>query len=204
MKRWISVALFSMIVTCLSIPSQAGILELRAGVGMNAANPDAFEDRAKTVSGQSLSSDNFDNFNADAYINLPVLPLGIGARYEWLQGDDSMNGSEFEINANNLSLLVDWRIIDTGLYFGPIVSVGYPWSEVKFKGGSENIKDQIKSENLSYSGGLEAGVRLGRFILGAEAGYLSMKLKSVNEGNIRAKVDLSGFYGKVMAGITLF
>ncbi len=46
---------------------QAGLLELRGGVGLNAANPHAFEDRVNSISGQDLNSSTFDNYNADRF-----------------------------------------------------------------------------------------------------------------------------------------
>ncbi len=184
--------------------SQAGILELRAGAGMNAANPDAFEDRVNAVSNQDLKSDNFDNFNADIFINFPVLPLGVGVRHEWLNNKESSGGEDWKIKANNLAVLVDWRFIDTIVYVGPIVSVGYPWADVDFNGSADRVSDQIQSDQLSYSGGAELGVKFGGFIIGTEAGYQSLKFKNVKSqnGNVNSKLDLSGFYGKVMLGIT--
>lgn len=187
-------------------PIHADLLEIRAGVGLNSANPDAFEDRVRSVSNQDLDSDNFENFNADVYFNLPVLPIGVGLRHEWLNNDESAGGNNWEIDANNLSVLVDWRILDNVVYLGPIVGIGYPWANVDFSGGADNINDQINGDQLSYFGGAEAGVKLGRFILGAEVGYSSIKLENTNSqnNNIESKIDLSGFYGKIMAGISLF
>lgn len=184
--------------------AQAGLLELRAGAGLNAANPDAFEDRVNAVSNQDLKSDNFDNFNADVFFDLPVLPLGVGVRHEWLSNKQSSNGESWKIKANNLSVLVDWRFLDTLVYVGPIVSVGYPWADVDFNGSADHVSSQIHSDQLSYSGGAELGVKLGGFIIGTEAGYQSLKFKNVKSqnGNVNSKIDLSGFYGKVMVGIT--
>ena len=184
--------------------AQAGILEIRGGAGLTAANPDAFEDRVKSVSGGGLSTDEFESFNADVFLNLPVLPIGLGVRHEWLNDDQSSGGSNYDLDVKNLSVLVDLRIIDTRFYVGPIVSLGYPWAELDFNSGTTSVKDQIKADRISYSAGLEAGVILGRFLVGAEAGYQSVKLKKPDSPVLQANIDLSGFYGKALLGLTFF
>jgi len=184
----------------------AGMLELRGGVGLNAANPEDFEDRANAVSGESLDADNFDNFNADIFWDIPMFPIGVGLRQEWIQGDQSSGGSDWDVDATNTSLLVDWRIINTGIYLGPIVGIGIPSGDINFHSNSESVKNHVKSQDPSYSAGAEVGVKLGRFLVGAEAGYLSLKLEETQSqnGGVNAKVDLSCFYGNVMVGISLF
>lgn len=44
---------------------------------------------------------------------------------------------------------------------------------------------------------------LGHFIIGAEAGYQSIRLKS-DSAALRADVDVSGPYGKAMVGLAFF
>ena len=185
---------------------QAGLLELRGGVGLNAANPHSFEDRVNSISGQDLNSSTFDNYNADVFVNLPVVPTGVGLRKEWINQKESSGGDEWKLNAKNISVLVDWRIINTLVYLGPIVGIGYPSAKVDFNSKSTNTSDKIKSGEPSYSAGVEAGVKLGLFLVGAEAGYSSLTLNkhSTDNSNLQTKVDLSGFYGKLMVGLSLF
>jgi hypothetical protein len=85
---------------------------------------------------------------------------------------------------------------------GPIVSIGYPWADLHFVGGGANTTNHINGDSLSYGAGLEAGVKLSRFLVGAETGYQSLKFQSSGNSNTGAKVDLSGFYGKVMVGLS--
>lgn len=193
---------------CLGAVSmaQAGLIEIRGGAGLTAADPDAFEERVNTVAGGGLSSDEFESFNADVFVNLPVLPIGFGLRHEWLNQDQTSSAggttSEWDLDIRNVSLLVDLRLIDTKLYLGPIVSLGYPWAELDFRSGGTNVSDNLDADKISYSLGVEAGVNLGRFLVGAEAGYQSLELKKSDSPALQANVDLSGFYGKVLVGLT--
>ncbi len=204
--RLMAFALTALAATALTGTAHAGgILELRAGAGINSTDPDALEREVNAINSSSVKAEDFDNFHADVFFNLPVLPIGVGVRHEWLSQSDSSNGSNLDVDVNNLSLLVDWRIIDTLVYAGPIVSIGYPWGDVDFSSSGGNIAEQIDGDRMSYSGGLEAGVILGRFLVGAEAGYQSIKLKQKNTGNgSSADIDLSGAYGKAMVGVTFF
>src|SRR5262245_32850388 len=104
---------------------QADLLELRVGAGLIGSNPDDFEDQVQAISGSNLSADSFNNYNVDLYFNIPG-PLGVGLRQEWMNQDQSSGGSSWELDVNNLSLLVDLRFMDNVVYLGPIMSVGYP------------------------------------------------------------------------------
>jgi hypothetical protein len=83
--------------------------------------------------------------------------------------------------------------------------VGYPTADLDFNSGTTAFKDSVKGKRPSYSGGLEAGFYLGHFLIGAEAGYQSIELKSSsNSAGATAKFDLSGIYGKALIGLTFF
>lgn len=185
------------------LPAQGQILEIRGGAGINGANADDFEDRVNATGAGGVDADEFDNFFADVFFNIPASPLGLGVRHEWLNQEDSGGGSEYDLKINNLSLLIDLRLIDSNIYLGPIVSIGYPWGELDFQSGSASLEDQIDGDRVSYSGGLEAGVIFGNFLIGAEAGYQSIKLKS-DSSALRADIDVSGYYGKAMVGLAFF
>lgn len=185
--------------------AQAGILELRGGVGMSASNPDDFEDRANAINQGGVELDELETFNADVFINLPALPIGFGVRQEWLNVDDQGNGGDdIELEATNLLALVDFRIIDSGVYLGPIIGVGHPSAKIDYKTSTFSVDDDLDADELSYLAGLEFGFVLGHFLIGTEAGYQSVKLKSADSPSIDASIDLSGFYGKVMLGLTFF
>jgi hypothetical protein len=203
MKKW-SLLIATVFTFSFVQALHADLIELRGGFGINSASPDDFENRANNISGSDLSSDNFDNYNVDVFFNIPVLPIGVGLRHEWLTQDQSSSGSQWDLDAKNISLLVDWRLLDNFVYLGPIVSIGFPTADVNFDSGATHITDSIKSEEPSYGIGAEAGVKFSHFLIGAEAGYQSLKFKKIDSPSINSKVDLSGFYGKAMIGVTFF
>lgn len=174
------------------------LLEIRGGAGIVASDPKAFNEAVKNDFGDGLDSGDFSNYNVDVFFNIPVLPIGVGIRQEWLNDSQGNGVDDWEIDVKNLSLLVDLRLLDNDLFYvGPIMAIGYPSGDLKISGGKSNLdKSQI-----SYSLAGEAGLKLGRFILAAEAGYSSLELEHEDSST---KVDLSGFYGKAMVGIGLF
>ena len=198
-------AIAALALLSIGVPSvNAGILDLRVGAGLSAANPRGFENRVNNLSGTDLKAGNFDTFNADLIFHLPVLPMTLGVRYEQAAQNKSASSSEWKLNVNNLALLVDWRLINSKIYLGPIVSIGYPWADLKFNNGGSSESHHLNSQQLSYSGGLEAGVYLGPFLIGAEAGYKSIHLKrgTSSDSSVNANVNLDGFYGKALGGLT--
>ena len=104
----------------------------------------------------------------------------------------------------NISVLVDWRILNNVVYLGPIVGIGYPTAKVDFNSNRRRARPTKSSPLASpvTQPASEAGVKLGLFLIGAETGYSSMKLDkhSTDNSNLQTKVDLSGFYGKLMVG----
>ena len=195
-------------MACMHGVAQADLIELRVGVGLNASDPSALNDQLQREGGSSLDLDSADNFNIDALVNIPLLPIGFGLRYEILSQDKSsvLNGisSSYDLDVKDISLLVNWRIIDTLVYVGPIISIGIPSADFKLSSASENINESLSGDNLSFSLGAEAGVKLKGFILGAEAGYKSLKIEAPSSLTFQPDINLSGFYGKVLVGITIF
>lgn len=202
-KRIMGAAAAAMLCVGFS-PLRAGMLDLRVGAGLSAANPDAFEQRVKDVSGSTLRAKTFDTYNADVVFRFPGVPVTLGVRFEQANQKRNDAASEWKLNVNNLALLVDWRLINSAVYVGPIVSVGYPWANLKFHDGANRVDRRIHSNQISYSGGLEAGVYLGPLLIGAEAGYKSIRFKGdASAGSsLNAHVDLDGVYGKALVGLT--
>lgn len=193
-NKWLGLALLFVGVT-----ARAGLLEIRAGVGMNAADPKDLN----TAINSGLDNDSIDNYNLDVYVNLPAIPIGVGLRNEWLKGEASFGADAWDIDANNLTVLVDWRIIDSVVYVGPLVTIGAPFGDILANSGGNSDKATLKMDQLSYGIAAEAGIKFGSLILGAEAGYQSVKLKA-GSGSSQVDVDLSGVYGKAMVGISFF
>jgi hypothetical protein len=185
--------------------AHAGILEIRGGAGITSANADDFDDQAKAANNNGIDANDFRTYNADIFINIPNFPVGFGVRHEWLNLSEGSGGSDLDLKATNLSLLVDLRVIDTPLFYvGPIVSIGHPSAKVDFKSGNVSMNHHINGNDVSYGGGLEAGVYLGAFLVGAEAGYQNIKFEGSNSQGNHADFGASGFYGKGMVGLTFF
>lgn len=188
-----------------AVGAQAGILELRGGVGRSSANADDFDDQAKAANNDGVDANDFDTYHADIFFNIPAFPIGVGVRHEWLNLNEGQGNSDLDLEATNLSLLVDLRILDTKLFYvGPIVAIGHPSAKVDFKSGNASIDDDIDGDDVSYAGGVEAGVYLGNFLIGAEAGYQSIEFEAKGSSGNKAEFDASGFYGKAMVGLTFF
>lgn len=188
----------SLLVVGVSSVKAGNLLEVRAGAGIVGSDPKDFNEAVKNNVGSGLDSSSFDNYNADVFLNIPAFPIGLGLRYERLNDKQSNGGTDVETSVDNLALLADLRLLDNALFYvGPIVAIGVPTGDVKVSGD----KTSLNKDQISYSLAAEAGLKLGRFILSAEAGYSSLKLKVENDST---KVDLSGFYGKAMVGIGLF
>lgn len=200
------VFLAAAVAIAVAAPASAGILEIRGGAGLTSADSDSFDDRAKAVGSGGADADEFETFHADVFINLPALPIGFGVRHEWLNLDAGAGGNDVDIEARNLALLVDLRLIDSdAFYVGPIVSIGQSTADIDFESGGLEFSDRIDSDNLTYSGGLEAGVFIGDFLIGGEAGYQNIEFEDSQTGsNVNGAIDASGFYGKAHVGVTFF
>jgi hypothetical protein len=113
-----------------------GLLEVRAGAGMNGTNLDDL-----SVKRDGMNFENSDNYNLDLFLNLPG-PFGVGLRNEWFNTKGDGGGTTGEIDANNLSLLVDFRILDNWIYLGPIAGSAIPQAISPGRAGSTETSMQ--------------------------------------------------------------
>lgn len=148
-------------------------------------------------------------FGADAIVKLPLIPIGFGIRYEnmGLSADSSTIAAK--IDYTRTAVLVNYRLIDTIVHFGPIFSYGisHTGSMTLKESGSTKV-DLSSSTATSYSAGLELEVKpliVIPIIVGAEAGYMSYKWSDVKNSidSTTKSVDLSGTYIKVFLGLDI-
>lgn len=141
---------------------------------------------------------------ADAIVSPPLFPIGFGIRYENMGVDASSNGIEFKANYTRTALLLNYRIVDTLLFLGPIFSYG-----VSHSGDIKAIQNGSETANFgstkisSYSAGIEAGVKLIGFHVGAEVGYQDFRWNDAVDktGNVATQdINMSGSYAKVLLG----
>lgn len=196
----------------LSAPlSSWALFEARATLGATQAKPDlqSICNGSCTNPGGVADAAYVPSVGIDALVKLPLIPFGFGLRYEGikLKGDNST--SETEIKYSRTAILVNYRLIDTIVHFGPIASYGisHTGNMTVKESGSTKI-DLSPSSVSSYSIGLEVEVKpliVLPLIVGAEAGYMGHKWNDVNNviDNTKKDIDLSGTYIKVFLGLDI-
>ncbi|HPI41087.1 MAG TPA: hypothetical protein PLJ21_09800, partial [Pseudobdellovibrionaceae bacterium] len=137
----------------------------------------------------------------------PLMPFGFGMRYENQAIEASTALLKMETSFTRTSLLLNWRIIDTLLFVGPIFTYGLSDStSLKFSSGGAPVSTYTAGSTSSYSIGVEAGVKLLTFLLGAEVGMLDYRWKdsrdSVGSGGTK-DINMSGTYAKVLFGFSI-
>ncbi len=144
---------------------------------------------------------------ADIIIKLPLIPFGFGLRYEKL--GLGVNSSTIEVSANieQVSAIINYRLIDTILHVGPIATVGFSHkSQLKITESGIPRADYDATNAQSASVGLEVGIKPLIIIpvaVGAEAGYRLLKIKDAKDSinNTTKDLDLSGGYLKIFLGL---
>ena len=145
----------------------------------------------------------------DALIKLPLIPFGFGMRYVGIKLTGESASSSTEIKYTRTAVLVNYRLIDTIIHFGPIASYGLSHTgSMKIKEGGNTVVDLAPQNMTSYSIGLELEVKpliVIPIIVGAEAGYMGFKWNGVTNSidNSKKDVDLSGTYIKVFLGLDI-
>lgn len=170
----------------LSLPAQA-LVELRAGYGITTPADDNYNgSTVKTMTG----------LNLDGIIELPMVPVGLGLRYESMGFDVEVpTVGTAEADMKRLSLLVNYRLIDLFTYVGFIGTIGF----------SNEIDSTILGTTVEYDSdmtfsiGAEAGVSLGLIMIGGELGYFMGNFESSNGAN--SDLDMSGIYAKAIVGV---
>lgn len=165
-------------------------------------------DKEKIYNGTASMPQSKPNYGlgADVIFDLPLAGFGIGMRYENLGLKYKGNGLKVESELSRTALLMNWRWIDTLMYFGPVVSVGFSHSggSISVVDNTSFITDVEAEEQMSYSAGFELGTKLIGFRLGFEAGYMGYELKDLSgtSGSITSigKLDMSGPYAKLVLG----
>ncbi|MGZ3727252.1 MAG: hypothetical protein ACXWQQ_15735 [Pseudobdellovibrio sp.] len=144
---------------------------------------------------------------ADIIVSPPIIPIGFGIRTEDMKLSASASGIDADLSYKRTALLLNYRLIDTIIHFGPIASIGLSHSgSMNVKEGGTTKVSLTPSSLSSYSLGLELTVKPLIVIpisVGAEAGYMSFKWGNVtNSVDSSVKnIDLSGTYMKVFLGL---
>lgn len=163
-----------------------GLFEVRAGYGLQTpSDPDGVN---------SLTT--MHGFNLDALVKIPLVPVGLGLRYENMGFDLEAGAQSLSSSMQRTSLLVNYRIIDFFFYLGAIGSIGFVNDATI---GIPGLGERDFNSSLTYSVGVEGGVSLGLMKVGAELGYLGANFGD-NSGAGLPDIDLSGIYAKALVG----
>jgi hypothetical protein len=118
-------------------------------------------------------------------------------------------GIDAEVKYNRTAVLVNYRLIDTIVHFGPIASFGVSHSgSMSINEGGTQVVNLNPSSLSSYSVGLELLAKplvVIPITIGAEAGYMSFKWGDVTNSvdSTTKNIDMSGTYLKVFLGIEI-
>lgn len=180
------------------------LVDLRLNYGLLVSNTD-LSPLCPSCGGSAPSIVPTYGLGADVVVNLP-LPLlpGFGLRYEDMGLTASGNGVEFKEKYTRTALLLNYHIIDTLIYLGPIVTYGVSHSVSMKATESGTVKaDFGGGSQTSYSLGLEGGVHLAGLIVGGEVGYMDFRWKNAVDatGNAPTQdINMSGTYLKLAVG----
>lgn len=196
----------------LSLPlSSWALFEVRGTLGATQAKPDlqAICNGSCTDPSSVADATYVPGVGVDAIIKLPLIPFGFGLRYEGIKLKGDSASTSTEIKYSRTAVLVNYRLIDTIVHFGPIASYGlsHTGSLSISEGGTTKV-DLSPTSVSSYSIGLELEVKpliVVPLIVGAEAGYMGHKWNGVNNpiDSTKKDVDLSGTYIKVFLGLDI-
>lgn len=198
MNRFIFVLLF--LVGCLFANSvSASFLEIRAGYETQGIN--SIKNQDSNLPDQTSMA----GFTGDIFI-IPT-DLVLGLRYENLSGKKESGSYSTEAKYTRTSAVIGYRIWNTGLYLGPLLTVGM--ANLTYKTQSASSAES-KVDKTSFGLGFEAGVHLVGLLVGAEVGFVSANLGNLKSGGSDAKgangevmtADLSGTYARAVIGLS--
>lgn len=193
--------LFSLLMLFVSQPSMA-LFEVRAGYGVLNSKPDLGSFYTNTADIPAATPNA--GLTLDAIATIPLVGLGGGLRMENMKiaYDSSILGIENKMTRT--ALIVNYRLINTLIYLGPIFTYGLNHSNsIKLTSNGSTLSNISSSKVSSYSMGLEGGASLLGFMVGAEVGTMGMKYKDATDSVDTTRVhdlDMSGTYAKIFVG----
>lgn len=179
------------------------IFEVKAGYGTLASKVDMssfYSGPSSNLPGAVPTA----GLTLDARVVIPFVGLGVGLRTEnqKISYDSSVLG--ISNSFTRTSLVLNYRLIDTLVHFGPIVTIGMSHgNELKLTGGGQTLANVSSSSVTSNSVGLELSAGILGITAGAELGYMNMKYKGATDSlhtGTSLDLDMSGNYMKLLVG----
>ncbi len=187
--------------------SAHAIIDLEGGYSVLNSVPDQLNSYGSSVKSAS-GIHKEEGFSGDLRLTLPGMPFGLGVRYEDWTKKATGNTNSVDSSFKRVSLIVEHRFIDTIVYIGVLGTVGL---SNEFKYAVQNDQTYTASGSVTGSAGVEGGVTLGIFTVGAELGYLIAPLSDLKQSNgqdatnngSNVKVNMSGGYGRITVGLNI-
>lgn len=184
--KFLAITAFTLFILA---PQAQALIQIRASYGLQTVNPDQI--------GSFPALSKLTGFSGDFIFSPPLFPLAFGLRHEIMKAEESNSYGKLTMDLTRTSGLVSFRLIDTLIFVGAIGSVGISHGgeqKTEITGvGTTTYNNDVSG---SYSVGVEAGVKLIGFLVGAEIGYLGLKV-----GGTGTEQKLDGAYTKVHLGL---
>lgn len=191
--------LFTLGIQAWSLPSHA-LVDARVFGGLNTVNPGELN----KLTSPAVSLAGLLAYGAEVIVSPPLLGVGFGLRYEAAGQKVETGIASLDLKATRLAAVVNYRLIETGLYLGPIATFGLTHTLDATASASTFGTKFTGEKSMSYSLGVEGGVNLMGLILGAEVGYQSWMVSEIKDaaGSLIAntKADLGGIYARAVIG----
>jgi len=144
---------------------------------------------------------------ADVRLNFPTSDWNFGVRYSNLGLSTAANGSSMAMSNTAYSALLGYRIIDTGILFGPVVTYAFGnTGSLQNSLASTGSNPAAPSNVTQYTAGLEFGLKF-PVLLAVEMGYGSLAMGGFSNAQTLngqpTQVNLSGTYARASVGFSL-
>lgn len=209
LAQGLSIAAVTALISLSSVllPTRASaLIELKGAYSLFNTNPSDLND---SFAGQP-KIDQMQAISFDVMGRVPTMPVGLGVRHEMFSRDETGPSVKSKIDWKRTSILVNKRLIDTGIYLGPVATVSFA-SDFKYRSENGLVKNNYKTEaTMTATAGVEAGFKTMLLSAGVEAGYLYAPMGHLRDSTTGAdflngngqKVDvnLSGPYLRATVG----
>jgi hypothetical protein len=197
--KTICAALFSL----FSSVNSFALIEGRLRYGFLASTP-TYSDLYSASSTPSATPTQ--GYGLEVIVSPPLFPVGVGLRYEDFENKVSSGNTSYDLTWDKTSLVINYRIIDTLIFLGPIASIGLSQNNnYKVVVSGNQVANYSANNAEMYSLGFEGGAHILGLLLGGEIGYQKYKLKGATDttgGQGSTDIDLSGTYISLLAGFS--
>lgn len=202
-----AILLASILMLATPETANASMVDLRFSVhNLNLQKTDEINEYNGTAFPQL---EKMNGYSADAMASLPAMPVLLGVRYERYQAKGSNDAGRYEAKFERQSIIVAKRLIDSAIYAGVLMTVGFNNEFSYRKVDALDVKYKATS-GATATLGAELGLKMALLRIGLEGGYMYAPLGSLkysnngndvtNAQNESLKVSLEGPYARAVLG----